>query len=473
MNTSTTSRSRTATAAIGFGALVLSALGGATAASAEASPSNIDPDERGSISLHKFETPEGGAAGENNSGEELDSATTDSWTPLEGVVFQIQKIDEHDGTALDLTTFEGWNALDGLTASDLDDTTVYGADASATTDAAGLALFNDLDLGVYLVTETEKPAHVSSTVAPFLLTIPTPNGNLWNYDVHSYPKNSTTSINKTVQDNDQKAIGDSIVWTIDVGVPALSGDEEHSKFEITDNLPEEVEYTSSVVEFDGVEVDASNYDIDVDSEGNPTLSLTAAGLAQLTADGVEDVTWEIDTLVTALAEDGILVNDASSVVNDSDPINDSAEQLWGGIALTKTAEDEPSNTLQGAEFQLFKTAEDAGDQTDPIEVDGVNTFVTDENGVVNIAGVQTGTYFLTETKAPAGYTLTTNVIEVEVTAGGPGDLVQVEVENKQKDPFELPPLGAAGMVGMIGAGAVLLAAGGALVLRNRRAGESV
>src|SRR5690625_3990024 len=147
VNTPNTTRSRTATAAVGLGALVLTALGGATAASADASPSNIDPDERGSISLHKFATPEGGAQGENNSGEALESATSDSWAPLQDVVFQIQKVDEHALAVLDLSCIEGWNAVDGLTDSDLDGTTVYGADASASTDGAGLAVFDDPDLG--------------------------------------------------------------------------------------------------------------------------------------------------------------------------------------------------------------------------------------------------------------------------------------------------------------------------------------
>lgn len=455
-------RRRQVAAALGIGALVAATLGG-TAAMADASPSNIDPDAKGSITIHKLETPEDGASGANNSGVELTPGPSAS--PVEGVTFEIQRVD-----GIDLTTFEGWEDLEGLEVGDIDPNDLIDAGSEAT-GANGIASFTGLGLGVYLVTETDKPAHVTSTVAPFLLLLPTPVDNEWNYDVHVYPKNSITEINKTVEANAHKAIGDDIVWTITGGVPILSGDEVHTKYEMRDNLPAEVTYTGSVVKIDGTEVtDPGLYDVTTDANGNPTLVFTADGLDDLK--GASEVTWEITTEVIALSENGILKNDAGLTVNDSEELEDSDQQEWGGIEINKFAKDS-DNTLQGAEFQLFASQEDAGNKANPIEVAGEDTFTTDENGVVDIVAVQTGTYYLVETKAPAGYSLDDTPIEVEVSAGGVNDLVEVEVENVQKPQLELPPLGAAGMVGAMAAGAMLIIAGGAIVIRNRRAGNVV
>ena len=64
---------------------------------------------------------------------------------------------------------------------------------------AGMTKFDNLELGLYLVVETTKPAAVTEAVEPFLVSVPMTkvgeNGNAdpteWLYDIHVYPKNST------------------------------------------------------------------------------------------------------------------------------------------------------------------------------------------------------------------------------------------------------------------------------------------
>ena len=64
-----------------------------------------------------------------------------------------------------------------------------------TTDEKGLATFNSLELGLYVVVETATPDKVTSPVKPFLVSVPmtkASNLNEWLYDIHVYPKNGTT-----------------------------------------------------------------------------------------------------------------------------------------------------------------------------------------------------------------------------------------------------------------------------------------
>ena len=61
------------------------------------------------------------------------------------------------------------------------------------TDAYGHSSVSDLAQGLYVVVETYVPENVTSTTAPFLVSLPTTtnDGDNWNYDVVIYPKNET------------------------------------------------------------------------------------------------------------------------------------------------------------------------------------------------------------------------------------------------------------------------------------------
>ncbi len=63
-----------------------------------------------------------------------------------------------------------------------------------TDDITGTTSVDGLELGLYLVVETEVPENVISTVNPFLVSLPmtdTQTADGWFYDVHVYPKNET------------------------------------------------------------------------------------------------------------------------------------------------------------------------------------------------------------------------------------------------------------------------------------------
>lgn len=73
------------------------------------------------------------------------------------------------------------------------------------TDKNGKTGAENLSQGLYLVVETRVPENVTSTTAPFLVSLPmtTIDGDAWNYSVTVYPKNETgnPTLDKYVREN--------------------------------------------------------------------------------------------------------------------------------------------------------------------------------------------------------------------------------------------------------------------------------
>ncbi|MGO4587192.1 SpaH/EbpB family LPXTG-anchored major pilin, partial [Arthrobacter sp. 2RAF6] len=191
------------------GMLALGA-GGAHAANT----ANIDPSKTGSLTIHKYEKP---ATPTNlpNDGTALSAAQLQGLTPMAGVTFTVQKVNN-----IDLTTNAGWTAAAALTPAQAA-AQAASPGTTTTTGAAGTATLGNLPLGLYLVTETGYPAGVTPS-APFLVTLPTTDpagGNGWLYDVNVYPKNAVTTATKTVNDASVLKLGDNVQWTITSDIP--------------------------------------------------------------------------------------------------------------------------------------------------------------------------------------------------------------------------------------------------------------
>ncbi|WP_345450262.1 SpaH/EbpB family LPXTG-anchored major pilin, partial [Arthrobacter gyeryongensis] len=187
-------------AAIASAGMLALGAGGAHAANT----ANIDPSKTGSLTIHKYEKP---ATPTNlpSDGTALTPAQTAALTPMAGVTFTVQKVDN-----IDLTTNAGWAAAAALTPAQA--AGQAGPGSTATTGAAGTATLGSLPLGLYLVTETGYPAGVTPS-APFLVTIPMTDptgGNGWMYDVNVYPKNAVTAATKTVNDASVLKLGDNV-----------------------------------------------------------------------------------------------------------------------------------------------------------------------------------------------------------------------------------------------------------------------
>lgn len=181
-----------------------------------------DTTQKGSITIHKFEyNPSSGATSQQGTGAEGEAAPPGA-KPLGGVTFEIYKVQNeewlkayYDGQAaatgqdfsnIDASNYYSTNSTTGaitVNGSKIDTVTT----ATSGTDI-GVAKKDGLALGLYLVVETSFPDKVTSPAAPFLVSVPmtriadtTTTNKLtdWIYDVHVYPKNSTTYGQVTIE----------------------------------------------------------------------------------------------------------------------------------------------------------------------------------------------------------------------------------------------------------------------------------
>lgn len=168
------------------------------------STSTIDTGKKGSITIHKY-LVEGDVTGSSNYGEKLTDKP--AYEAAKDVGFSIYQV----MTAEELVAY--YNGKDN-TEPKASDYKIDAADkrkvtkdskeykmsrGEQKTDATGVTTFDQLEVGLYLVVETTKPAAVTEAVAPFLVSVPMTrvgeDGKTapteWLYDIHVYPKNST------------------------------------------------------------------------------------------------------------------------------------------------------------------------------------------------------------------------------------------------------------------------------------------
>ena len=194
-------------------ALPAAAVDVAGATTTAPSTSTIDTGKKGSITIHKYVMVDTTKATTSNNGEEVgtDKIPTGA-TAASGAKFTLYKVMAQDDL---IKYYNGENDTykdkkpvytdfvdeNSGTYTIKSDATVTGyTPVNATTDKNGLAKFEELDIGLYVVIETETPKAVTKPVTPFLVSVPMTKvvtadskqtATEWLYDIHVYPKNST------------------------------------------------------------------------------------------------------------------------------------------------------------------------------------------------------------------------------------------------------------------------------------------
>lgn len=72
---------------------------------------------------------------------------------------------------------------------------------SAAVDTEGKVTFDDLELGVYLIVQTEKSTGFD-VISPFIVTVPLETDGIWVYDVDAAPKLTVSNSSSTPDDPD-------------------------------------------------------------------------------------------------------------------------------------------------------------------------------------------------------------------------------------------------------------------------------
>ncbi|WP_022873467.1 SpaH/EbpB family LPXTG-anchored major pilin [Nesterenkonia alba] len=472
---------------------------------AHATPAGIDPNATGSLTLHKFAEPAEG--GTPHDGAPLPEDELSDLTPLSGVEFTLRHV-----TDVDLTTSNGWEKIEGLTAADVVETFTLGP-AQRETTRDGVAGFSDLDLGLYVVEETDPGEHgIVFPTEPFLVTIPTHSDGTWRYDVHAYPKNSVVEIEKDVVEDTAYGLGDTITWTVDSLIPHLPDGETLEYYRIVDNLDERLDLTNGGIQLEvaGTRLQEGT-DYTVEIEGRVAV-VDILALEEFSTD------WQGETLHMRLSttvnsnhiDGGTILNEAILQVNDREYSSEAAASYWSGAKLVNYAIQDgltPQDPgyydvrLTGGQFEVWVYPADETpmgplQQVDagglgafgvatvetphqhpehaigPIEIHGETRFHVDEHGEALLPGLRIldpeteGRYWVIQEVVPAGYLPAEPAgafdlqprSEQQVAAGQPGDPNvmpignPVDTANPPTDPPAAPPGEDPGETPVVGGG---------------------
>lgn len=336
-------------------------------------------------------------------------------------------------------------------------------DGTDTTEADGIASFTGLELGYYLVVETTPPAGYTAG-SPFLIAVPSTNnydgigdGSQWVYDVEATPKNANISISKTLaaaeegaEQDGTVAVNDYVKYQITTEIPSYPAEYfAHAngvKFEITDemssglNIQNDVDHpvTVAVGADDNVAAGADTYTLSATPQPGEGADLTVSFVqSYIQAHPGETVTITYYAQVTENAVSGTAgnTNDVTLTYNNNpgqtttttppEPVTVYSFDIQVE-KFTEEAGTPTGSPLEGAEFELYADA----DLTEQIG----QTSTTTAQGLINFELLDAGTYYLKETKAPAGYTLLADPIKVKITATDAADgTFTLEVNGQEVD----------------------------------------
>jgi len=270
----------------------------------------LPPDDGGTLTIHKYLMPDLALAGDPNDGNELSGQALDDLndlisagdaSPLNGIEFKIYLItlpstsDGNPENAPLKTLFQsgGFTMHPSYTAPtsiksagvDYDVTLVDTQTTAKVGDDDGIAFFDNLEKGYYLV--VEQPSNLVTSIAnPFIVAVPMTNvaGTGWIEDVHCYPKNGDMSITK-VANTHAAYLGEIINWTVEISIPADI--EDYQLYYMTDVFDDALTYIYGSLNVYGI-----------DDLGDDTL-LTEAGNYRETMTGSTN-TLKVDFIADAV-----------------------------------------------------------------------------------------------------------------------------------------------------------------------------
>ncbi len=307
------------------------------------------------------------------------------------------------------------------------------------------------DLGIYLVCETETAAG-NFPSAPFLVSLPYTNedGNSWNYEVTAHPKGSTVGLEKQITnakgshinevvyrgDKDTVARGDEVNYEITTRIPRYTDiyfDGKNPTFRLTDTIAKGLTLKKTTVSLkagDQTLINNTDYtqSLKVGDGGQTVLTINmTASFLENASNHNKDLSL---TYTASVNDDASLSDDGNDNVvqlaysyDPADPENtktveDDATVYTFGIQIEKFNGDKDGQTkekLSGAQFALYKEKTKGGTAAEALSQDACRPVgVTDKNGALSFQGLDAGTYYLKEVKAPSGYSLLTKPIKVQI-----------------------------------------------------------
>jgi Predicted outer membrane protein len=435
----------------------------------------VEAASTGSLTIRKFDVSSYANLSESNGNDSDQANIPADATKASGVEFKVSKLLVGSGNVNVTPTTPVDNSFTpkiGVTNSD------------------GEVVFNNLEQGYYLVSESMRADYDSPEDGKFVVAIPTQvregNDEVFEYDVVVYPKNKKIQVEKTLESNRQViGIGDIVPWKVKYPISSGLRKEEiiggtprvsyGKNFYITDEMDTRLDYVDGSVKMNyyneaGTKLNLTlvegvdyilNYDI---STHTLRVSFTDnVGTKKVADVKVATIELMLDTAVNASAIDTMqpMTNNARikftntsgdpfehEVFPEGASLEDSRvpKVYLGTINIEKVDSQDENIKLAGATFGLAKTANQArsGDFIKRASNNGIGEepiiVMTDKNGKVSIAAIGEGTYYLRETIAPMGYELTTEPIEVTVANDASKRITNITIKNTFVGEGQDPPV---------------------------------
>lgn len=348
--------------------------------------------------------------------------------------------------------------------------------AMALTDAKGKTSAKELNVGLYLIVETAVPENVTTTTAPFLVSIPMTDlvGDNWIYDVTVYPKNLTGKpvIKKEVAEVTSarvpgeystavsSSMGDTVAYRITSTLPMISSEATYlTEYTFTDVLDAGISYVQNDITLTWFDESGNemakwselNRYFRVSYTGNQmTVTMTEAGLSHINP-AYSGYTLVIDYTATVDSNGEVVLGDegngnavtlkwrrtsmnysdtmtAGNEYNTADGRIQAPAVYTYGIELTKLFSD-ANGDASAVKFVLYNqtdgyylTANKAADGlyyvTGKVNStkEEATVFSPAADGVLNIYGLEADVYIATELETDDGYTLLKNHIQICLNA---------------------------------------------------------
>ena len=381
--------------------------------------------------------------------------------------------------------------------------------ATGTSEKLGKVLeykFTDLEYGYYLVYQTGTKEIQSS-----LVSVDKP-------EVLVNLKGEAPSIEKTAN-AETVEIGQVVTYTITGTIPDTTGYDSYV-YKIKDTLTTGLDFVKNA---QGTAQEDTNYTVSVQIKNGASSTLTA------TLSGGNNRTMTLDlsqwirnnqtskgqgftvTYYAKVNENAVVTEKNSASLEYGNDSQDTTTTTPSEVKtptyplqIHKYERGKDKKYLAGATFRLYKTEQDAKDDTNPIAVTGSNgsytvypyngknyDMVSIDNGTtvgtgmnLKLNGLAAGVYWLMETQAPDGYNGVTTPIKITITKSTTGNVGEWTItkgdglaENDQIIDIEnttgtiLPGTGGMGTVlfTVIGVALVLIVAASFVISRRKRA----